>query len=491
MPKATPKLDALDWIGKRTERKPGALYRLPKLQGAVMDVMAVSELDKSAVSATAIISTPTPDRSEDVVRQLGISLANYKNNPVVYYDHGFAHIQTPIGKSEDEDGKITVKLKESGSQATCFFSQRMWEAMQIYELIDEGIVRCASIHIIPTKAKNRAQSDRFRSGLDIEESELLEWSWVGIPDNPEAVRKVLDRGKLADHGIPAALAKSLSQYAAQPKGLVQGMSIDAISKAAPPPFKKKGDEDSDKKLTAKAPPSDEPTSEQPDEETPVDSDDTEATAETPEATAETPPPNTQPAGDASQKPGAVLLRGVHQAISDFTSQLQSQIATQENNAVVSYITNTVAVLGGIAQECQEAYRAAYGMDMQSPQQQQMQPAGALPENEDDPFAKSLRLGTRPSEQSRLAVKGIVSRLKRIADDAAMPRDVRDQLSQSAGVLSRLAERAVEKSLPPDEEQEDVEVEDDGSAGLLKALEDQQAKFAELHTRLNALQLSKC
>ena len=38
-------------------------------------------LDAAALSATAVISAPTPDRSDDIVEPLGVRLENYAKNP--------------------------------------------------------------------------------------------------------------------------------------------------------------------------------------------------------------------------------------------------------------------------------------------------------------------------------------------------------------------------------------------------------------------------
>lgn len=447
-------LDALDLIAKREQRTPGSLYRLPKLQGAVMDVLAVSELDKAAVSATAIISTPNPDRSEDVVRQLGISLANYKKNPVVYYDHGFAHIQTPIGKSEDPDGKLTVKLKESGSQATCFFSQRMWEAMQIYELIDEGIVRCASIHIIPTVAKNRTNDSRFRSGLDIESSELLEWSWVGIPDNPEAVRKVLDRGKLAERNIPEALVKSLAKYAANPKGLVQGMSLkdddmgwgapaiarelersidlQAVAKALP--TKKDDEEAGDKKKPTGDKPEGPPDAEASDEgegeetpEAPQDGGDAEASGEPPAVGDEQAAQQPQQPQDFTQKPGAQLASGIHSAVTGFTQELTQQLAKQENEAIQSMANDVIDGLNAIAERCADGYRQAYGQDI--------------------PAAGGMQQPQQPvDQQEQQMMKRFIDRLTK---DAGTPSPKKTEYGIRA-IAKGLSDLSMKKSLSPEE-----------------------------------------
>lgn len=171
--------------------------------------------DINRMCATTTISTPTPDRSEDVVVPSGISLANYIRNPVVYFDHGF-DCTIPIAKSEDPDGNNTVQLLEDRAIATSYFSPSIRESVQIFDLIVEKFVRAASIHFTPIEAEVRTNhvTSRDRPGLYIAACELLEWSWVGVPDNPEAVTKLLDRNRLAGEQIADPIRKSLQRYAA-------------------------------------------------------------------------------------------------------------------------------------------------------------------------------------------------------------------------------------------------------------------------------------
>jgi hypothetical protein len=84
------------------------VLRLAK-DAALLDApVGATSIDEHARSATFVISTPTPDRSEDVVNPNGVILENYVRNPVVLFDHGFSGITVPIGKSEDPTGTCTV-----------------------------------------------------------------------------------------------------------------------------------------------------------------------------------------------------------------------------------------------------------------------------------------------------------------------------------------------------------------------------------------------
>jgi phage head maturation protease len=133
----------------------------------------------------------------------GISLVNYARNPIVMLDHGMS-FALPIGVSEDATGKLTVKLSKTKATAVAHFSQVLPEAIQVFALIDEGILRTASISFRPLKGLivdgNDGPEMDHKTGViefkpwmsfDFIESEMLEWSVVGIPADPDAVKKHL------------------------------------------------------------------------------------------------------------------------------------------------------------------------------------------------------------------------------------------------------------------------------------------------------------
>lgn len=151
----------------------------------------------------------------------GILLDSYKSNPVVLLNHG-QDFALPIGVSS-----IPV-LAEKKATATVTFSQRLPEAMQIFGLIDEGVLRTASISYLPLKARmqslKRKKSDSEAeiefSGdrcIDFTESDLLEWSVVTIPADPGAVRRFLELGRIREEKITQAIRQSLAPHAEEAK----------------------------------------------------------------------------------------------------------------------------------------------------------------------------------------------------------------------------------------------------------------------------------
>src|SRR5262249_55608614 len=152
----------------------------------------------------------------------GCDLSRYELNPIVYFDHG-QEFTLPIGSSRDEDGELAVTISDAGVIATAFLSNSLPLAKQIFELWAEGILKATSVNFLPTVAKVRpGTGSADRPGLLISKWELLEWSIVGIPDNPYAVAKALDRGKLDGRPIEEPLLKMLRQFAPQRRAYGKG-----------------------------------------------------------------------------------------------------------------------------------------------------------------------------------------------------------------------------------------------------------------------------
>ena len=79
--------------------------------------------DKTKMTVSGIITTQSPDRSNDVVRTAGIDVSKHRTNPVVLLNHGLHGYPLPIGKAETPDGEYTVLLADNHATATTWFSQ--------------------------------------------------------------------------------------------------------------------------------------------------------------------------------------------------------------------------------------------------------------------------------------------------------------------------------------------------------------------------------
>jgi HK97 family phage prohead protease len=174
------------------------------------------------------ISTSKPDRHKDTVDPAGWDLENFQNNPVVLWAHDYT--MPPIARAT----KIVRKAKKLISTAE-FPAKGVYPfADMVYELVKEGFIRGASVGFKPkTFAINED-----RGGIDFTEQELLEWSIVPIPANPEATQlsDMLAQAKQAGIDLEPmrAWAKAVTNADLVPKTL--GAMLDRVAASAPPPI---------------------------------------------------------------------------------------------------------------------------------------------------------------------------------------------------------------------------------------------------------------
>lgn len=137
----------------------------------------------------------------------GLRLDMHEQNPVVLLEHGFVS-PFPIGQSETPQGKHALKVQKSKAVADVFFSEHHPDHSIVFGLVDDKVLRMASIGFVPFKAQRFEMEhddlpegvepifDHF--GLDFVESLLLEWSIVANGADTGALAQMLDRGHL--HG---------------------------------------------------------------------------------------------------------------------------------------------------------------------------------------------------------------------------------------------------------------------------------------------------
>lgn len=127
-------------------------------------------------SLIVTISTPTPDRSGDVVEPKGAILENFRKNPVVLFGHDYS--QPPVARADE------LSITESGINAKVNFPAEGVStfADTIYGLYKAGIMRAWSIGFIPKQMEPMADG-----GMRFTQWEMYEFSAVPVPANPEAL----------------------------------------------------------------------------------------------------------------------------------------------------------------------------------------------------------------------------------------------------------------------------------------------------------------
>jgi hypothetical protein len=376
-------------------------YKLsPSGTSLAMDLPGQPQIDRNTMSATAVISTATIDRVGDVLIPRGCRLENYEKNPVVMWAHGLEGIAQPIGTSRDADGKLAVTVSDDEVRATSWFSQKSLAAAQIFELIDEGIVRATSVRETPIKS--RIQRDPVAGDiLVVEEWDLEEWSWCAVGVNPDAVAKALHRNQLGGQPIIPSILKSLTAVAPFYKRFGIGLSTE---KAMTDPSQT-DDDDMDSPV----------------EESPVESD--------------TDDPNSE-----SQPYGSTVVSAVHSSLTAACQNIEDAMGPLENPTVKEGLN---AILGAL----QEQIAALEGLHESSyPDQTALKSDGDSGDQDDDAMKAFLASGRIAS----LQVLGLGARLKGLVGARNLTQDQRRTLNGVSRQLARLVSQSKSHQCDTDE-----------------------------------------
>lgn len=145
------------------------------------DSISAKAIDDGSLIVT--ISTSNPDRSNDVVDPQGADLTSYLKNPVVALNHNYQGL--PIAKTEQ------IEVKEDRIMAKVVFPKRGVYPLAdtVHDLYQDGFMNAWSIGFIPKEFEPNDQG-----GKDFTKWELLEYSAVLVPDNPEALTMLRSKG---------------------------------------------------------------------------------------------------------------------------------------------------------------------------------------------------------------------------------------------------------------------------------------------------------
>ena len=167
----------------------GIIARTPEGASALpVDDAVLAEWRAAGVNEERIldfvISTGAKDRYGDVVRPTGLKKRNFRRNPVVLWAHEYYGL--PIAKSlrEMREGK---EVKGSAE----FIDATLYEfADTVFRFYRSGFLNAVSIGFQPIKKKvikDEDDPDSWWPKYDFVEWDLLEYSAVPVPANPEAI----------------------------------------------------------------------------------------------------------------------------------------------------------------------------------------------------------------------------------------------------------------------------------------------------------------
>lgn len=148
----------------------------------------IKSIDTTTRRIDFIISTETVDRYGDIIRVKGWNLKPYKANPVVLFGH--QNREPPVAKA------IRVWKEDGALRATAeFMSEELSPfAHSIFRMYEERFLRATSVGFMPREYEYIQDDEGHITGYDFVKSELLEFSAVPVPANPEALVNARAKG---------------------------------------------------------------------------------------------------------------------------------------------------------------------------------------------------------------------------------------------------------------------------------------------------------
>lgn len=423
----------------------GKSYKLDDTsKSLVYDIAHVLKPDTKAMSAPAIISTPTPDRVRDSMVSTGCKVTNYKKNPVVFWEHGFGGITKPIAKCEDPEGNLAISITSNAVLGVSYFTDKFLEAEQIFELIVDGFIRATSIRFDPIRASRI--TDGGEDYYQFDEWDLEEWSWVTVPCNPEAVNGVISKNRLAGRQIAAPILKSLQNVLPERAVIVRGWNLN------PPEIKTMPVDDDKSKI-----------------DPPVETDEQKKTAK---AAADKLIKDAEDAkrakelADQEEKPKSVdmsllpygqqVLHTAFKSFNDFLQGLEAAIKPVENAKVKQGLTGFLEEAKSHSALLEGVYTEAYPDES---------PLAYTPEQSDpNDVLKSFIAG---SKNQQLVLKGLTSRLRNLTKSKNLEEVERKTLETTIGQMERILTQAEAVKVAPKEEKKVDEID----PTLLKKMQD--------------------
>lgn len=136
----------------------------------------VKQIGERKMSFT--ITTASVDRDGDTIDPKGWDMSSYMKNPVVLWAHDYSC--PPVGKA------VNIQSTDKGIQADVEFTPPGMNpfADQIHDMCKSGFLNATSVGFV---GKEADQATDRKYGMDFKKQELLEFSIVPVPSNPEAL----------------------------------------------------------------------------------------------------------------------------------------------------------------------------------------------------------------------------------------------------------------------------------------------------------------
>jgi len=143
-----------------------------------------------------VISTEAIDRMGDIIEVGGWQTENYLRNPIVLFGHEYGEV---AGSPPSQGRTLSLtKTRRNGARALTAvveFHRVTRFNNELYAMYKGGFMNTTSVGFWPTAQPEPIKSDAGDvTGFRFIKQDLLEWSLVAVPANPEAVQEAMKKG---------------------------------------------------------------------------------------------------------------------------------------------------------------------------------------------------------------------------------------------------------------------------------------------------------
>ena len=181
----------------------------------------VKAIDEKEMTLTASVSTKAVDRMGDIVDPKGVDFKNFNRNPVVLFAHDYE--SPPIAKAlwiKRSGDTIVSKMKFADTEF----------AREIFAMYKDSFMRAFSIGFM-AKAHERIEDKEGKfTGFNFTKTELLEFSAVPVPANPEALALAMQKGILKDESLIEKMQKEFDDDEQKEDEKTNESSTEHVSK---------------------------------------------------------------------------------------------------------------------------------------------------------------------------------------------------------------------------------------------------------------------
>lgn len=451
---------------------PGWLYEMKSIDGLTdaygMATVGKPYVNREEMSAWATISTATPDRVGDVLVPRGIVLDQFSKNPSCYWSHGLDTGMTlPIGIAKHPDGSIAIDVSDEKVVGKTYFAQRNPIAVQIFHLIDDGVIVATSVRETPISShKGFMNGERVEI---VDKWRLEEFSWTGLGVNPDAVAKAVSRNRIDGRPLHASIMKSLTAALPEkPATSIGGFVEKPMSTLKTDPNEMSSDGNPvNSNIKSDSPP------DKDEEKKPAD----EVADDKKEPAAEVEPGGDAPGDpDEDQKLGRQSIQYAHDSIKSLRGNLRSAMKCMEHPEVKDGLQGVHDELGKSKDALEGMREDHYPTSSQLKSEDESDDGGDAGGDDSDSDMKSL---LKSHSAKKYQIQAVKADLKSLSKSKSLTVKEKKLVDENIARIDRLIEEskvhapAKIKSLPAEQSKPTPAI-DEAESTKMKALEERLA-----------------